>query len=94
MLNKVYRRNPNMVFREIAGELILVPIQRNAADTDSIFVLNETGAILWKLIDGTSSLNDIITGMLDEFEVDRETLSIDIIPYISDMVASGALEEV
>jgi len=94
MLKSVYRRNPNMVFREIAGELILVPIRRRAEDTDSIYVLNETGAALWKMLDGESSLEAIISGMLEQYDVDRATLCRDIEEYVKDMIASGALEEV
>jgi methyltransferase-like protein len=94
MLENVYRRSSNMVFREIAGELILVPIRRSADETDNIFVLNETGAAIWRMMDGKSTLEEIITSMLDEFEIDRETLSDDVTQYVNEMVASEALEEV
>jgi len=94
MHDSIYIRNPNMVYREIAGELILVPIQRTAEETESIFVLNETGAALWRMVDGESTIDDIISRLLDEYDVDRKTLSKDVIRYIGDMVASGALKEV
>jgi len=94
MLEKVYRRNPDIVYREIAGEFVLVPIHHRAGEVDSIYVLNETGARVWELMDGFRTLDDIIGLMVDEFEVDRKTLKADLIGHIDEMVVSGALEEV
>ena len=94
MLEKVYRRNPDIVYREIAGEFILVPIHHRAGEVDSIYVLNETGARAWELMDGCRTLDDIIDRMVDVFDVDRKTLKADLMVYIDEMVVSGALEEV
>jgi hypothetical protein len=94
MLEKVYRRNPDIVYREIAGEFILVPIHHRAGEVDSIYVLNETGAKVWEQVDGFRTLDDIIDLLVDEFDVDRITLKADLKVYIDEMVVSGALEEV
>ena len=83
-----------MVYREIAGEFVLVPIHHRAGEVDSIYVLNETGAVVWEQVDGIRTLDDIISSMVDEFDVDRKTLIADLMVYIGEMVVSGALEEV
>ena len=51
-LERRYAKDPNMVFRDIEGEMILVPIRRRTADLESIYTLNETGARIWELLDG------------------------------------------
>lgn len=94
MFEKVYRRNPDMVYREIAGEFILVPIHHRAGEADSIYVLNETGTRIWELVDGRRTLADIIAIITGEYDVDDGTMADDLFEYIGDMVASGTLQEV
>ncbi|MBN2585800.1 MAG: PqqD family protein [Candidatus Fermentibacteraceae bacterium] len=94
MKDAVYRKNPNMVFREIAGEMILVPINRRADEADSIFVLNETGALVWEFTDGVRSLGRIAEMIMEEYLTERETVEKDLEKYIGDMLSAGALEAV
>ena len=54
-----YQRDSNVVYREIAEERILVPIRKQVADMACIYVLNETGARIWELMDGQRSLAEI-----------------------------------
>jgi hypothetical protein len=94
MFEKVYRRNPDIVYREIAGEYILVPIHHKAGEADSIYVLNETGTRIWELVDGKRTLADIIALITAEFDVDEKTLADDLLEYVGEMVTSGTLQEV
>jgi hypothetical protein len=82
-----------MVFRHIAGETILVPVHHRAGEEDSIYVLNDAGASAWELTDGKRTVADIIELMLEQFDVDRETLEKDLEAWIGEMVEAGALEE-
>ncbi len=94
MFEKVYMRNPDIVYREIAGEFILVPIHHKAGEADSIYVLNETGTRIWELVDGKRTLADIIGMITEEFDIDDRTLAGDLFEYIGEMVTSGTLQEV
>jgi len=94
MFEKVYRRNPDIVYREIAGEFILVPIHHKAGEADSIYVLNETGTRIWELADGKRTLADIIRMITEEFDVDDKTIADDLVEYVGEMVTSGTLQEV
>ena len=51
-LDAVFCHDPNIVDRNIAGEVILVPIRNNVGDLESIYTLNETAARIWELLDG------------------------------------------
>ena len=74
-----FERDPNIVTREIAGERILVPIQKQAADMAAIYVLNETGARIWNLLDGQRSLADIGEILVQEYSIDSDTVQADVI---------------
>ena len=68
-LERRYAKDPNMVFRDIEGEMILVPIRRRTADLESIYTLNETGARIWELLDGQHTLREIRDTIVQEYEV-------------------------
>jgi hypothetical protein len=89
-----YEKDPSVVYREIAGEAILVPIRRNVADMQSIYTLDSVGADIWKLIDGERTLADIREALLDEYDVEGDALSQDLDEFIEQLVSVGAIRAV
>jgi len=89
-----YEKDPSVVYREIAGEAILVPIRRNLVDMQSIYTLDNVGADIWKLIDGERTLADIREALLDEYDVEASALSQDLDEFIDQLVAVGAIRAV
>lgn len=86
-----YERDPNVVTREIAGERILVPIRKQAADMAAIYVLNETGARIWNLLDGQRSLADIGEILVQEYSVESDTVHTDIVEIVDQLRDLGML---
>lgn len=78
MPEKVYVKNPDMVFRKIAGEFILVPVRQKVVDLKSIYTLNETAAFIWELIDGKSSVSCIKGKVAETFDCERAQIDSDI----------------
>jgi len=74
----VFRKDPDIVFRKISGEYILVPIRHRVGDLDNIYTLNETAARVWELIDGRRSVGDIRDAIAGEFEADGAQVLSDI----------------
>lgn len=89
-----YEKDPSVVYREIAGEAVLVPIRRNLVDMQSIYTLDNVGADIWKLIDGERTLADIREALLDEYDVEASALSQDLDEFIDQLVAVGAIRAV
>jgi hypothetical protein len=87
-LNRRYTKNPDMVSRLIGDEFILVPIRRNVADLESVFTLGGTGIRIWELIDGRSTVRQILDRVREEFEVEPEEAEEDLREYLQ------ALEEI
>lgn len=94
VLESRYQKDPNVVSREIAGEQILVPIRKQAADMAAIYVLNETGAQIWRLVDGRRSLADIGDVLAQEYNVRPETVETDLLEIIGQLEELGMLRAV
>jgi len=93
-LNTIYKKDPNIVSRLIAEEVILVPIRNNVADMDFIFTLNETAAYVWNMIDGTRSMSDIIDLVTKEFDVDPSLALSDLQELVQSLIDVNVLLKV
>ncbi|MGE5307784.1 MAG: PqqD family protein [Deltaproteobacteria bacterium] len=84
-MSEIYTKDPDVIFRKIADEFILVPIRQKAVDLRSVFTLNETGAFIWELIDSTRSLSQIRDKVAEEFDVDPKAAQADVSSLISQL---------
>jgi len=92
-MDRIYAKNHDFVQREVAGECILIPVRRQLTDVNSLYVLNETGAALWRRFDGKKTLHDIILEFLNEFDVTQAQLEKDVASLIEDLLSIHAIQE-
>ena len=90
-LNRVYNKNPDVVYRVIAGEALLVPISQDTQIAGRLFSLNETGAFIWELIDGERNLAIILEEILEAHEVVEDTARDDLISLVAELEELGAI---
>ena len=70
-------RKKETSFTEIEGDLVLYnPI------SDAYLVLNATAAFIWKLLDGSNSLDEIARAMSENFRVEREEAKQDLLELL------------
>lgn len=91
-LNKVYKRSPDVVFRRIGNECVLVPIRQNAADLNSVYTLNAVSAFIWELLNGKKSLLHISNDLVSVFDVDEKTAQEDLLIFAEKLSKEGAIE--
>lgn len=88
---RVYRRSPRLVARDIGGEVILVRVSGSAADMDAIFVLNPVGAFIWQHVDLTPFAG-LVDAICETFEVDAARARADAERFVSQLVEAEALD--
>ena len=84
-LKSVLSHSPSVVTRKTGSEYVLVPIANNIADMNSVFTLNETGAFIWELIDGKRDVDEIISELTKEYDIDAESAEADVMDFIEKM---------
>lgn len=82
-LEQRFRKADNIISRRIAGEAVLVPLRSKAADLDAIYALNETAALVWDLLDGIHTLDQVLDRITAEFEVPRLEAENDLINLVA-----------
>ena len=88
---QVYRVDPDVVTRDILGDLILVPVRRNVADLQSIFRLNETAGSIWKMLDGRRTLEEIRAGLVEAYAVDEAQVGQDLLETVAKLEKAGVI---
>ena len=86
-LEKVYKKSESIVSRRIGDEYILVPIRQDVGDLESIYTLNETGALIWELIDGKLKVSEIKESLIKAFEVEPEEAEKDLVEHLQQLGA-------
>lgn len=85
------KTNSEYMLREIAGESVLIPTGSASQKLNGMIRLTETAAFIWKRVDDSADLEEIITRVRETFDVDEETAKRDVYGflyelYIRDMV--------
>ena len=88
---KCFTKKSDLVTRAITGETIIVPVHGHVGDLDSIYTLNEVGSSVWGLLDGETSVSQIIDTISGEYEVTRAETETDIIELIGSMEEAGLI---
>jgi hypothetical protein len=80
------RTRPGLAERIIDGEALIVN-----AEGGEILVLNEVGAFVWTLLDGSRDVEAIVAAVLDEFDVDPATARADVQAFLLTLQERNAL---
>lgn len=73
-------RNPSVLWRELDGEAILLDPQAGCS-----YNLNPVGTLVWKLLDGQHSAEDIVAAICEAYEVEPEQAGQDVQRLLDDL---------
>ncbi len=79
------------ILRKVAGESIVITVGEAARSFNGMVKLNETGAFLWEKLSKETTREQLISDMLEEFDVDKTIAERDIDAFISAMANAGFL---
>ena len=89
---KRYKKNPDIVSRKIADEVILVPIKRKVIELNAMYLLRDDVSVrMWELIDGKRQIREIKEIICKEFEVAPQQAERDIITFLKRLEKIGAI---
>lgn len=86
---RLYRRSDQAVRREIAGEILLVPVRGELAHLQQMFVLNPVGDFIWSRLDGGTDVGGLVEAVVEEFDVSREEARSDLEEFLGRLAEAG-----
>lgn len=81
-----------LIKREIAGDTILVPVGKTVYDSNGLFVLNELAAFIWELLPTVNTEAEIVSAILEEYEVSAEEAAADTTEFLAKIREMGIID--
>lgn len=79
------------VLREIAGDYIIIPTGKTVLEFNGLITVNEVGVSLWNMLQNEITLDGLVQGILDEYDVKEEVAREDIQEFLDTLVSGGIL---
>lgn len=76
----ISRRKDGLLVSELGNEMVMMDIE-----SGNYIGLNETGRVIWELIEQPLKVDDLIKQLLNRYEIDYEECSRDTIEYLNKM---------
>lgn len=89
----MYKVKPCFVIKEVAGDYIVFPRGNEALQFSSVLVFNETGALLWHVMENGASLACMSDKLSQQYGISLEQAASDINDLINKMDEAGLLEK-
>ena len=85
-------RSQAVVARVVAGETLIIPVRDRVGDLASIYSLNSTGSLIWKLLGSPRTLTQLAMAFAHEYDVEPEMVRRDVADFLDEMMAVGMVE--
>lgn len=82
----------NFVLRQITDMWVVLPLAEQTVDFSGMLTLNDSGAMLWKLLEQGSSKDMLVEALTAEYEVSRQDAEKDVDDFIAKLVQAGCAE--
>lgn len=83
---------PGFKLNTVCGQTFLVPMGEKNIDFSKLIVLNESSLLLWnKMQQGEFTTDDLVTTLLDEYDVDEATARNDVEVLIAQFQKEGVI---
>ena len=73
------------VLREIAGDYIIIPTGKNALKFNGLITVNEVGVALWNMLQQDVTMDELVQGILEEYDVDEAVVREDITEFLEEL---------
>jgi len=84
---KIFRKRADARYRNVGGEGVVV--RQTAGE---VLVLNEVGVRVLDLLAAETSVANVVTALIAEYEVDQATAESDVSRYIQELLDAGIIE--
>lgn len=79
--------------REIAGDYIIIPTGTTVLNFNGLITVNEVGIEIWKMLQNEVTFDEIVAGILAEYEVEEAIAREDIREFLDALMEGAILEE-
>jgi len=79
-------RSEDCAWNTVGGETVVVK-----ASTGTVSVLSSTGGRIWEMCDGRTTVDDIVSRLVKEYDEDPETIREEVGRFLESMTGQGLI---
>ena len=83
------RIEKDFVLREIAGDYIIIPTGSTVLEFNGLVTVNEVGVTLWNMLQEEVTMDELVQGILNEYDVEEEVARNDIQEFLAKLIEGG-----
>lgn len=80
------------ILREVAGSYIVVAVGEAVKEFNGVINLNETGAFLWNELVKGATEQDLISALLNEYDVSEEIATEDVKTFVDNLKQANLIK--
>ncbi|WPK66722.1 PqqA binding protein [Eubacterium callanderi] len=81
------------MLRQVADEYVVVPIGETVLDFNGMINLTESAGFLWKCLEKEQTVDELVSCLQAEYEVDAKTAEKDIAEFLEKLKQNGFLKD-
>lgn len=81
-----------LILREIAGDVILVPVGSTVLENNGLFVMNSVSADIWKLLSQGMQPEQIVQAMTEMYDAPEEQIRTDTMAFLDYLIQREIVE--
>lgn len=79
--------------REVAGSVVVIAVGEAGEKFNGMMKLNETGSFLWKKLENGASFDELVTELLEVYDVSAQRAASGVENFIAELDKIGCLEK-
>ena len=87
-------RSDNVVARQIVDQWLLIPIHGTGADLQKVYMLNDTSAAIWRLLEQPMSFDGLVAALQTEYAAPDEVIRQDAGEFVAALLERGFVTQV
>jgi len=80
------------ILRNLVGEYVLMPVDENIGKFRGTVLMNEVSAFVWEKMQTSVTRDELLTGILENYEIDEKTAGSDLDRLLSELERLGIIE--
>lgn len=81
----------DFVLRQITDTWVVLPLGQKSVDFTGMLTLNESGAMLWRILEQTGDPQALVDALTAEYDVSEEQARCDVDAFLNKLVQIGCI---
>ena len=91
--DSIFVHDDKVAWREVDGEVLIVPIRMSPHDKTGVYRLNRTASFIWTRLNGERDMRELIALMIVQFEVTQAEAEADTRELLADLMSFDAISK-